>query len=232
MTDAEFLETWPDRAAARSPLVAKSRQRSIERARQIVDAAIELIAEKGTAFTIQELARRAEVALQTFYRHFSGKDELLLAVLERQIVESCVAFRQAAAPLPDPLARLRYYVTAALLSLDDAERVASRQLITSEHFRLQQLFPEELLQTMLAYTDLLVPEISAANELGLTMSTDPSRDAWFITQLIVSTFHHYSYIPTDGRVQQIAEELWQFCLGALGGRGVADAPVSPARRTG
>jgi AcrR family transcriptional regulator len=215
---------WADRAAARSPIVQRSRDRSIQQATQIVEAAMELIAEKGEAFTIQELAKRARVALQTFYRHFAGKDELLLAVLEHTMTESMREFESQARARPDPLDRLHFYITVVLSSLDDPELAASRRFITAEHYRLHQLFPDELSDANRLYTDLLVTEIRAATDAGELDPDDPEADAWYITELVMATYHHYSYATNRIPADQLGESLWRFCLAALGG-------ARPATRT-
>ena len=88
---------WAERAADRSPAVQRSRARQMEQATLIVDAARRLIAERGERFTTQELVKEAGVALQTFYRIFAGKDQLLLAVFENLIAESCVRVRGSGA---------------------------------------------------------------------------------------------------------------------------------------
>ena len=209
--------TRADRAASRSPMVQRSRTRSIRQAGQIVDAAIELTNEKGSAFTIQELAKRADVALQTFYRHFAGKDELLLAVIKRIVIEPLTAFQERAKELPDPLTRLRFYVTMAIVSLGDAGLDARRRFVTAEHYRLHQLFPDELSEVVQAYRDLLIPEILAAADAGLLTSTDAKSDAWYITTLVMATYHHYSYATSNMPAEQLSEILWNFCLRALGG---------------
>ena len=46
---------------------------------------------KGDAFTTQELVKEAGVALQTFYRYFASKDELLLAVIADAMADACDA---------------------------------------------------------------------------------------------------------------------------------------------
>ena len=58
-------EAWAERAAERSPSVQRSRARSVQQARLIVDAARRLVAEKGENFTTQDLIKEAGVALQT-----------------------------------------------------------------------------------------------------------------------------------------------------------------------
>lgn len=90
----------------------------MQQMRIMVDAARRLIAEKGTGFTTQELAKEAGVAIQTFYRHFGGKDQLLLAAIEDLIAENAARYEEEARELPDPVARLRYYVKAVLSGLD------------------------------------------------------------------------------------------------------------------
>jgi AcrR family transcriptional regulator len=51
--------------------------------RTLLNAAIALIGEVGPrAFTLREVARRAGVSHNAPYRHFAGKDELLVAVAE------------------------------------------------------------------------------------------------------------------------------------------------------
>ncbi|HEY6531588.1 MAG TPA: TetR/AcrR family transcriptional regulator [Acidimicrobiales bacterium] len=219
---------WLDRAAARSPIVQRSRDRSIRQAKQIVDAAIDLIGEKGSSFTIKELAKHAGIALQTFYRHFSGKDELLLAVIEEVVGESMVTLEALAQDLPNPLDRLRFYITAIVTSLDDESLSALRRFITAEHYRLHQLFPHELSEADRAFTDLLIPEIRAATDAGLLAPHDIDASAWLITELAMATFHHYAYATSKPPPGELAESLWQFCLGALGG--TRTDPVPRRRR--
>ncbi|ONH25663.1 TetR family transcriptional regulator [Pseudofrankia asymbiotica] len=87
----------------------------------IVQAARRLVDEKGDQFTTQELAREAGVALQTFYRHFPGKDQLLVAVIEDMIAENAERYAAAASHLDDPVARLRFYIVEILAGLTEAD---------------------------------------------------------------------------------------------------------------
>ena len=85
-----------ERAAERSPVSSRSRERQLELTRTVIDAARRLIEARGDRFTIQELVKEAGIALQTFYRLFAGKDELLLAVLDDMIAEACAHLETAA----------------------------------------------------------------------------------------------------------------------------------------
>lgn len=209
--------SWPGRAAARAGITEQSRARSNRHAEQIVEAALRLTWQKGSAFTIHELAKEAGVSLQTFYRYFAGKDELILAVIEQRIAEACVAFNLGARHEPDPVQRLRSYVVTAIAGLDGRASPAARRFISSEHFRLQEAYPDELAQATAAFARLLIPDVEAATEAGQLAPGDAEQNAWFVNRLVMTTFHHYAFAsapPPD----DLADQLWSFCHRALGGR--------------
>ncbi|HLM18641.1 MAG TPA: helix-turn-helix domain-containing protein [Acidimicrobiia bacterium] len=211
------LTSWAERVADRSEAVQRSRTRQIEQAHAIVAAARRLIIERGDQFTTQELVKEAGVALQTFYRIFGGKDQLLLAVFEDLIAESCADYEQAAEALPDPIARLHFYVSVTVGGDAEESYGIGPRFVTAEHWRLHQLFPEEMTHATQHFTDMVQRQLALAVEEGLASSTDVPGDSWLITKLVMATFHHYAYseVPTDRTV--IAEELWSFCRRAIGG---------------
>jgi AcrR family transcriptional regulator len=206
---------WAERVADRSPVVQRSKGKSVEQARSIVAAARRLIDAEGPSFTTQELIKEAGIALQTFYRYFSGKDALLLAVIEDLIEENCLTYRAQAETIADPVERLRYYVTTTVHALDAPG--AGPSFITAEHFRLQTQYPAEVSQATQPYTDLLVDEIDAAVSAGLIPPQDTEYSAWLITQLVMAVFHHYDCAGVDEPTDVIADRLWGFCYAALEG---------------
>jgi AcrR family transcriptional regulator len=210
--------SWAERAADRSPAVQRSRSRSVQQAQLIVAAARRLIVTRGERFTTQELIKEAHVALQTFYRYFAGKDQLLIAVLSDLIAEAADRWEERARDLPNPLDRLHTYVVAPLRNLrhvgpDDM----GPRFVTAEHQRLYQFFPDEIVEATRPVADLMLREIRAAEAEGLLAPSDPERDAWLVTRLVMSTYHHYAFAPTDESLDDIGEHLWSFCLAALGG---------------
>jgi AcrR family transcriptional regulator len=207
--------TWAERVADRSPVVQRSKDRGVEQAMSIVAAARRLIESKGATFTTNELIKEAGIALQTFYRYFPGKDSLMLAVIENIIDENCTAFREEARKLPGPMERLRFYIDATVRALEGPGRGPS--FMTSEHFRLQTLYPAEVSRATQHYTDLLVEEIRGAMSAGQVHPSDPEYSAWLITQLTMAVFHHYDCAGLDEPADLIAARLWEFCLGALNG---------------
>jgi TetR/AcrR family transcriptional regulator len=231
-TDPSTVErvTWAERAAERSPVVQRSRDRSVEQARSIVAAARRLIETKGPSFTTQELTKEAGIALQTFYRYFSGKDQLLLAVIEDIIDENCGVFREQAYKSSDPMERLRYYVDATVHALETPGGGPS--FMTSEHFRLQTLHPTEVARATQPYTELLVEEIRIAQRAGLVHPHDPDYAAWLITQLSMAVFHHYDCAGLEQSVDEIAEKLWEFCYAALNGNASSSTTTTKTKTAG
>jgi AcrR family transcriptional regulator len=235
--------SWAERAADRSPSVQRSRLRTIQQAKLIVLAARRLVDEKGDQFTTQELAREAGVALQTFYRHFPGKDQLLVAVIEDLIAESAEGYAAGARDLPDPVARLHYYITRLLsglaaardgLAADGPDRADASQsgprFVSAQHWRLHQRFPADMAHAIQPITDLFVTELRAAQDAGLLHPTDVDRDAALLTKLVMAVYHHYAFAPPDEPVEAITDHFWRFCLAAVGGTPLAaDAPTPPGR---
>ena len=210
---------WAERLADRSPAVQRSRDHSVKQARVLVDAGRRLAMEQGASFTIQDLVREAGVAVQTFYRYFSGKDELLLAVLEDTILEACEEFRVRAAELTDPVERLHSHVTVVIERLDALPSGdAGTRFVPAEHWRLAQIFPEEVERVSRPYSDLLQAESEAATATGALRSADPERDAWLVSQMVMSVFHQRSFLSTDD--PGLADAVWRFCLHGL------DAPAN------
>jgi AcrR family transcriptional regulator len=219
-------ESWVDRAVERSAAVQRSRLRIAKQVSQMLDAAQRLIADKGDEFTTHELATEAGVALQTFYRYFASKDELLLAVIGDAMAKACQHWGQTAAELPDPLARLRYYVSSTLERLDgDSRSAAMSRFVVATRWRLHRQFPAELAEAEKPFVDLLRGEVNAAIEAGLLNPPDPEWDSWFLAELVRSVYHFYAFAEhNDGELDHVKETLWRFCLSALGGtvqRGVA-----------
>jgi AcrR family transcriptional regulator len=204
-----------ERAAERSAAVQRSRTRIANQVRLMLDAALRLIREKGDGFTTQELVKEAGVALQTFYRYFASKDELLLAVIADAMTDACARWETAARELPNPIARLRFYVTTIIDVLDgEGGDGGTAKFVVSTHWRLHRIFPEELAEAEKPFVELLLSEINAGVEAGLLAPANPEWAAWFIAELVRSVYHYYAYAPREADVK---ERLWQFCLTGLGG---------------
>jgi AcrR family transcriptional regulator len=200
----------------------------VQQAKSIVEAAQRLIARDQTSFTMQQLLKEAGIALQTFYRYFEGKDQLLLAVIENMVEESCIVYKERAQDLPDPVSRLHSYITSVVTSLDSrGDNSGGPRFITTEHWRLFPLYPDEVTRATQPFSDLLLGEIEAATAAGQLTTRDSDNDAWLINQLVMAVYHHYAFAVTEESMQVIADRLWAFLVAGLGG---AEEPARAIER--
>lgn len=210
--------SWMLRAANRSPGGPTARLRAIERAQGIVDAARRLIDVKGSEFTTHQLVREAGIAIQTLYKYFASKDDVILAALEDMVVASCVQMEEAGAAFPDPVERLRFYVSTVVSSLDPKGTPGAGRFIAAEHWRLVQLYPEEVATATRSVADILARQLHAAERAGLLAPADIEYSAWLGNQLLLSVYHNYTFAKDHEPPEIIAEKVWLFLLGAWGGR--------------
>jgi AcrR family transcriptional regulator len=100
-----------------------------ESRRRVIDAARSLLAEAGSyrAFTIDAVARKADVAKATIYYQFESKTGLLEAVCDALADAGGMSQLEAAFTNPDPMASLRVFVET-FGRFWDADRPAMRRL--------------------------------------------------------------------------------------------------------
>ena len=105
------------------------RQPTEERRRQIADAALKVIAERGLGrFTTQAIAAEIGVTDATLFRHFASKEDIVLAALDRVEERLFAGFPPED---PDPLVRLeRFFRFRA--SLVGANPVIARLAFSEE----------------------------------------------------------------------------------------------------
>lgn len=78
-TPASTAPVGPDPRST-APL-SRGHKKRARTQRRLLDAAIEVIAERGEAFTVSDVTARAEVSNGTFYNYFADRGELLEAVV-------------------------------------------------------------------------------------------------------------------------------------------------------
>ena len=72
-----------------------------ERVSRFMKTALAILGETGrTEFTVLEVAERSKTSLRSFYQHFSSKDELLLALIDKIMTESTQRWRADTDGLP------------------------------------------------------------------------------------------------------------------------------------
>ncbi|MCK6547928.1 TetR family transcriptional regulator [Myxococcota bacterium] len=102
-----------------------------DKRRRIVDAAVEVFAEKGFfGARVAEIAEAAGVADGTIYLYFKSKDDILIAIFEEKMAEILVRFHALLDEHDEPEAKMRRYVTEHLRLV--AEQPELMQVLTVE----------------------------------------------------------------------------------------------------
>src|SRR6202789_3907676 len=166
---------WKQRAFERSTRAAKLGAE--QRVQRFLDAAQSIITDKGTTdFTVQEVVVVSRQSLRSFYQHFDGKHELLLALFEDALRRATIQIAAAADAQPDPIDALRTAVQL-LFELSRPAPDAHRALFTEFAPRLLT-HPAEVRRAHAPLLDLLTVLTARAGKAGrLRSGAEPRRVA-------------------------------------------------------
>ena len=220
ISDDAHEPAWRQRAVSRSLNAARSRAE--QRVQRFLDAAFELIDEKGTTdFTIQEVIDRSKQSLRGFYQYFDGKDELLLALFEDSILESAADLRAVAAGVTDPLERLRAFTVRLHEWCEPADTARKRGMhnrrpISEFSVQLAVAHPERVKAALEPISRQLLELIEGAAAAHAIHVTDTKRAAALVQQTVMYSWFGNRLIQ-DPRMRITADETWAFCLHGLAG---------------
>jgi AcrR family transcriptional regulator len=216
--DGENEPAWRERAVSRSLNAARSRAE--KRAQGFLDAAFELMDEKGTTdFTIQEVIDRSKQSLRGFYQYFHGKDELLLALFEETVGESVEDLREVIQSEEVPLARMRAFVIRLHEWCDPSEKprkrgAHNRRPISEFSVQLAADHPDRVKAALAPVSQMLVELIDGAQEAGDIVVADARRTAALVLRTVMYSWFGNRLAQT-ARLRITAEETWEFCLHGL-----------------
>ena len=227
--------TWKQRAVERSTRAAKLRAE--QRVQRFLNAAQAIMMEKGnTDFTVKEVVERSRQSLRSFYQHFDGKQELLLALFEGVLRHVTDEIRAAASGRSDPMDRLNVAVKL-LFELSRPDPTARLPLFTNFAPQLLLSRPAEVKVVHAPLLGLLTELMAQAEAAGdLRPGTRPRRAA-ALTMQTVMFIAQSSEIPEDenGHPPSADEVLGLlhegFCprlAGPLGGPPAPNRTVVPA----
>ena len=226
-TSGAEAPTWRTRAVSRS--VDPARAAAEDRVQRFLDAATELLhSPKGEDFTVQNVVDRSGLSLRSFYHHFAGKYELLLAVFEETVRTTAERLHQQTEAVDDPLARLQLFtVEYYRLCRSGQTRRSDKRLPTRAigQFAHQLLFdhPDEAAQVFAPLLSILVQILDDAAASGAIRSDlDREQVAGVMLQTIM--FNAFGNTITGAATDDLPgreELLWELLL-----RGVS-RPASP-----
>jgi AcrR family transcriptional regulator len=201
---------WKQRAVERSTKAAKLRAE--RRVQRFLDAAQAIIMEKGTTdFTVQEVVDRARQSLRSFYQHFDGKHELLLALFEDALRRATEQIRAAASGQADPLEALKVAVQL-LFELSRPDPAAQRPLFTDFAPQLLISHPAEVKAAHAPLLALLTDLMTQAGAAGrLHPATKARRAAALTMQTVMFVAQNSGVADEDTPAPITADEIWTFC---------------------
>jgi AcrR family transcriptional regulator len=209
---------WRERAVSRS--VNAARSRAEERVQRFLDAAFELIDEKGsTEFTIQEVVDRSKQSLRSFYEYFDGKAELVLALFEETVREAGDDIHAVVGAESDPLGRLRAF-TIRLHDWCDPEEAPRkrgthhRRAISEFSMHLAANHSERVRAALAPLSRQLRDLVDAAAEAGAIRVADTRRAAALVMQTVMYSWFGNRLVENP-KQRLTAEQTWEFCLHGL-----------------
>lgn len=200
--------SWEDRALERS--LAAARGRSSARAHRLVDAARRLAAAGSATFTIADVAAEAGMSLRTFYRHFAGRDELLLALIEEDARTGAALLRETLDDAAGPLVLAQRCVETLCDLVVSGSGYAG--LLVREHLRLGEEHPEELRVALAALLDVIEERLVAAAEEGSLRPVDRFDAATVLSVVLTHVQNAALLAPDQGPASR---RIWDFCRAAL-----------------
>lgn len=140
----------------------------------LLDTAVDLIRERGVqGFTLAEASRRLGVSPAAPYRHFTDREQILVALAMRAAGRLAEATAEEAAGLPSPTERLqaaaRAYVRCAARDRPLFEALVGAGLEKSAHPELEEA-ARPAVEGMLGPARELCDSEAAAQELALAVA--------------------------------------------------------------
>ena len=214
MKAMESGSTWQERAIERR--LGDARARAVARSTRFMTTALELVQESGHAnFTLQTLADRANLSLRTFYQHFAGKDELLLAFYEDVTAQFTEAIREKVEAAEGPMAQLEAWCKGVLSRPGSSHEVGGR-LVLIYNLSLEMDHPEAFAKVWEPHRKLLTEILTACSQEGqirddLTLQQLTSLLGYTLTSLGQFNALHEGI---DG-TRLTEEVVWSWCRHAI-----------------
>jgi AcrR family transcriptional regulator len=205
----------PRRADPGVPLADRREELSA----RLVEAARRLMRQAGgPGFTVAQVVAASDTSLKSFYRLFSGKDELLVALFRDDARIGAEALDALVGEARDPVERLHRAVVGLFRFITVDGQLPYAAALVGEHLRLAASRPDELRSVLAPFVELFEREVSAAQAAGRIRSGEPAKDARTLFHLVISHLHALVCHQIDDGPDQVARDLWAFCLAALEAR--------------
>jgi uncharacterized protein (TIGR00369 family) len=192
---------------------------------RFIRTAVEILRETGrTDFTVQEVVARSKTSLRAFYQHFSSKDELLIALLERTMAQSTEVWRAETTGL-DSTAAIKLIIDRISAEPESSTQDSLNRAMNLYNQHLSETRPRDYAQVLSPLHDLLRDVIQRGVTEGVFRpNLDVGPAAAIVMQTILGALRlHWLGAELTGSPIDAAH-LYDFCVRALG---ADDGPQLP-----
>ena len=182
-------------------------------------SALAILGETGrTDFTVLEVVERSKTSLRSFYQHFTTKDELLLALIDKIMSESTKKWREDTAGL-ESAAALRILIDRICTPAESSTQDRVNRGLTNYNDHLAETLPREYARVLSPLHELIKDIINRGIDEG-TLRTDIDIDA--TAALIMQSALGAMRLRVLGAeltgVPVEADHIYDFCFSSLKGR--------------
>ncbi len=195
---------------------------------RFIKTAVDILRETGrTDFTVQEVVARSKTSLRAFYQHFSSKDELLIALLERTMALSAEAWRVETAGLASTAA-IKLIIDRISAEPESSTQDSLNRAMNLYNQHLSETRPRDYARVLSPLHDLLRDVIRRGISEGVFRpNLDVGPAAAIVMQTILGALRlHWLGAELTGAPIDSAH-LYDFCVRALG----VDESVQPETPT-
>ena len=186
------------------------------RPKRFMKSALAILGETGrTDFTVLEVVERSKTSLRSFYQHFSTKDELLLALIDKIMSESAKKWREDTTGL-ESTAALRVLVDRICTPAESSTQDRVNRGLTDYNDHLAETLPREYARVLSPLHDLIKDIISRGIAEGtFRAGLDVDATAALIMQCALGAMRLQVLGAELNGIPINADHIYEFCVGGL-----------------
>lgn len=186
------------------------------RAKRFMRSALAILGETGrTDFTVLEVVERSKTSLRSFYQHYSTKDELLLALIDKIMSESTRRWAEDTADLP-AAAALRVLIDRICTPAESSTQDKVNRGLTYYNDHLAETLPREYARVLSPLHDLIKDIIDrGVGEGAFRTDLDVDASAALIMQSTLGAMRLQVLGAELNGVPVSADHIYDFCVAGL-----------------
>src|SRR6185312_9125102 len=186
------------------------------RTSRFMKSALAILGETGrTDFTVLEVVERSKTSLRSFYQHFSTKDELLLALIDKIMSESTRKWREVTTGLL-PVAALRMLIDRICTPAETTTQDKVNRGLTYYNDHLAETLPREYARVLSPLHELIKDIINRGIADGsFRAGLDVDATAALIMQSALGAMRLQVLGAELNGVPVNADHIYDFCVSGL-----------------